>query len=113
MKRLVKMRKISTASIVVACCAILPSADAADISIDQANKTFSQPSVTVKTGDRLIFKNGDDVTHNITIEDKDGNGDDKGMQKPGEEISEKFDAAGEFTARCQIHPRMKMKITVQ
>jgi plastocyanin len=88
-------------------------AGAADVAIDQINKTFSQTTVSIKVGDRVVFKNGDDVTHNITIEDKDGNGDDKGMQKPGEDIAETFTEAGEFTARCQIHPRMKMKITVQ
>lgn len=89
------------------------AAGGADIAIDQVNKTFSQPTLTVKKGDRVLFKNGDDVTHNITILDSEENSNDKGLQKPGETINEVFTTPGDYVARCQIHPKMKMTIKVE
>jgi plastocyanin len=104
---------MKTAAILMLATLPVLSAGAAEIAIDQLNKTFSQPALTIKKGDKVAFKNGDDVTHNITIVDADDNGNDKGLQKPGETISETFTAAGTYVARCQIHPKMKMTIKVE
>jgi plastocyanin len=101
----------------IALCSVLlsfaPLTNAAEIAIDQLNKAFSQPSLTIKKGDKVVFKNGDDVTHNITILDSDDNANDKGLQKPGETINETFAAPGSYLAKCQIHPKMKMTIKVE
>jgi plastocyanin len=86
--------------------------EAADIAIDQAGQRFSKSSVEVAVGDTMKFHNSDDVTHNINIIDADDNAADQGLQKPGETITYKFEKAGEFQARCAIHPRMKMTIKV-
>jgi len=89
------------------------AAFAADTEITQADQTFSQEAVTLKAGDSINFTNKDSVTHNIKVLNASGDAEDKGLQKPGEVIHEKFDKAGEFKIRCAIHPKMKMTVTVQ
>ena len=92
-------------------CALL--AHAADTSVDQVGQKFSMPAVTIKAGDTLHFLNRDDVTHNINITGSGDDADDKGLQKPGEMIDQKFPTAGEFMVRCSIHPKMKMSVKVE
>jgi plastocyanin len=67
----------------------------------------------LKAGESIHFLNKDDVTHNINVIDSDDNANDKGLQKPGETIDQKFDKAGDFQVRCSIHPKMKMTVKVQ
>ena len=86
---------------------------AADIHVDQVGKTFDPSEVSIKAGETVFFHNGDDVTHNINIFDADDNPDDKGLQKPGEDIKQTFDKPGAYMARCSIHPKMKMSIDVK
>jgi plastocyanin len=86
---------------------------AADIKIDQIGQKFDPNTATLKPGDTIHFVNGDDVTHNINIIDSDDNADDKGLQKPGQEIVQKFDKAGTYMVKCAIHPRMKMTVEVK
>ena len=90
----------------------LPAA-AADIKIDQIGQKFDPNKVTLNPGDTLHFVNGDDVTHNINIIDSDDNADDKGLQKPGQEILQKFEKAGTYAVKCAIHPKMKMTVEVK
>jgi len=93
--------------------AIVGDSIAAEIAIDQAGQRFSQSSISIKTGDTVVFHNRDDVTHNINVIDSEGVPEDQGLQKPGEDITKKFDVVGHYTVRCQIHPRMKMSIEVK
>lgn len=80
--------------------------------VDQAEQRFSQSSLRLHVGDRVRFLNQDDVTHNISIVDADGNATDQGLQRPGQAIETAFDKAGRFVVRCSIHPRMRMTIAV-
>ncbi len=89
------------------------AAYAATTDIDQAGQRFSQSAITLSVGDKIHFINQDDVRHNIRIIDADGNATDKGLQDPGQTIEAVFDKAGRFTARCQIHQKMKMTIDVK
>ena|ERR1700683_3171230 len=94
-------------------CGLLPAkALAADVDVDQQGIRFSQPEITLKVGDTLHFHNHDDVTHNIMVIDADDDAEDQGMQKPGQVISKQFTEPGMFEARCAIHPKMKMTVTV-
>jgi plastocyanin len=86
---------------------------AADVPVDQVGQKFSPNTISVKVGDTIHFKNGDDVTHNIQVTNPDDDNDDKGLQKPGEEIAQLFDKAGTYTIHCAIHPRMKMIVDVK
>jgi plastocyanin len=86
---------------------------AADLSVSQKNRTFSTPSLTVHVGDTVHFENFDDVTHNITVKDAEDDTADLGLQKPGVEVSHRFDAKGRYRVVCSIHPRMRMTVNVQ
>jgi len=106
------MKKLIT-TLALAGVMITSAAKAVDVAIVQANQHFSQPTATLKVGDNLVFKNQDDVKHNIIVIDQDGDSVDKGIQKPGEEITHTFDKAGTYRVRCNIHPTMKLDVTVQ
>jgi plastocyanin len=86
---------------------------AAGVTIDQSGQQFSEKSVTLSPGDTVTFANKDDVSHNITVVDDDDDTADLGLQKPGENLTYKFDKAGRFKVRCSIHPSMKMIVTVK
>ncbi|MDE3060940.1 MAG: hypothetical protein KGJ06_08005 [Pseudomonadota bacterium] len=94
------------------CVAAAMPAFAADVAVDQAGQQFSQSSLTLKSGDTIVFTNKDDVTHNIKVINGDDT-DDKGLQKPGEIIKANFAKAGSYQVRCGIHPKMKIDVTVQ
>ena len=87
---------------------------AATISVGQHGLVFTQSSASLAKGDRIIFTNEDDVIHNIHIFGP-GNEDstDLGLQKPGATLTYRFDKAGPYRVRCNIHPSVKMAVTVK
>jgi plastocyanin len=100
---------------VVAIGAIGGSAFAAKtITVAQRGLMLNVSSLTIAKGDRIVFENQDDVIHNIHIfgpgEDEDS---DLGLQKPGVPLTYKFDKDGLFKVRCNIHPSVKMSVTVK
>jgi plastocyanin len=97
----------------IAAAAVTSLAQASDVSVAQAAQKFSTTELDITRGDTVHFLNHDDVTHNIMIVDANGDPEDKGLQKPGEQIVRRFDVAGRFQVRCAIHPRMKMTIGVK
>jgi plastocyanin len=84
---------------------------AADRSIMQKGKVFSESAITVKKGDVVVFVNDDSVTHNVMSTDS-GNEFNIGSQSPGVSTPVTIDKAGEFTILCAIHPRMKLIVKV-
>jgi len=93
------------------CAVALTAAYAADHTISQKGREFSESKITVKVGDSITFVNDDDITHNVHSA---GGADfDLGAQKPGDKTSYTFDKAGTFKIRCAIHPKMKLKVTVE
>lgn len=98
---------------VVAFLAFVPSMAFADATVTQSHTTFDVDSASVKVGESVIFTNKDDVTHNIQVVNADGDVDDKGLQKPGQDIKETFAKAGDYKIRCAIHPKMKMSVSVK
>lgn len=104
------MKKISFALMFIL---LTVSAHAAGSVVTQSHTSFDVDEITVAKGETVTFANKDDVTHNVQVIDADGNDDDKGLQKPGEDIKANFTAAGEYKVRCAIHPKMKMTVTVK
>jgi plastocyanin len=103
-------------SIVVAVSALLVlgvSVRAATTTIEQSGQQFSEKSLSLGVGDSITFANHDDVTHNVNVINDDDDAADLGLQKPGENLSYKFDKAGRFKVRCSIHPSMKMTVNVK
>ncbi len=68
--------------------------------------TISDPS------DKLVFINDDRFAHNIFSETP-GHEFNIRKQMPGDRYVITLDRKGEFRVRCAIHPRMRMKITVE
>lgn len=87
------------------------AAVAAERTITQKGKVFSETAVTVKKGDALVFLNDDNVSHNI-MSSSAGNEFNLGSQRPGMTTPVTFNKAGDVAVVCAIHPRMKMSVTV-
>jgi plastocyanin len=98
---------------VVALTALAVGVRAATTTIDQTGGQFSEKSVSVSSGDSIVFTNHDDVAHNVTVVNEDDDAADLGLQKPGETLTYKFDKAGRFKIRCSIHPGMKLTVNVK
>lgn len=78
----------------------------------QKNKQFEADAVTIQPGDKVIFQNHDEITHNIYSPTK-GNEFNINVQRPGASTGVTFWTEGEVEVRCAIHPKMKLKITIK
>jgi plastocyanin len=89
-------------------CAV---AFAADRSISQKGRVFSETAITLKKGEAITFVNDDNIAHNIFSQGpiQEFN---LGTQSPGSSAPVTFSKAGEVTVLCAIHPRMKLVVTV-
>jgi plastocyanin len=84
------------------------------ITIIQRGLALNMASISLTAGDRLNFTNDDDVIHNIHIFGPGSEENhDLGLQKPGKLLTYKFDKAGAYRVRCNIHPSVKMAVTVK
>ena len=79
--------------------------------VSQKKKTFSAETITVKPGEEVIFKNDDDVTHNVF---SNASGLSFNLtQAPGATSRQVFKTEGTANVRCAFHPRMRMTIVVK
>jgi plastocyanin len=92
---------------------IVAAQAATTMAVGQKGMKLTQSSASLAKGDRIVFVNDDDIVHDIQIfgpgEDDSS---DLGLQKPGAQQSYAFDKAGAYRIRCNIHPSMKMAVTV-
>ncbi len=100
-----------TLTLLLAFAAGSATAYAAQVSISQKGKLFSQTEVTIKKGDVISFVNDDAITHNI-MSTAPANTFNLGAQAPGASIPFTFNGVGETVVTCAIHPAMKLKVTV-
>ena len=84
----------------------------APIVISQKDKVFHPETLSVRQGDRVVFRNDDPVIHNV-FSRTEGSQFNLKMQQPGQEDTVAFDEPGEVTVRCAIHPSMKLTIQVE
>jgi plastocyanin len=84
---------------------------AAQHSIMQKGKVFSESAVAVKKGDTVVFVNDDNIAHNI-LSTTPGHEFNLGAVAPGDSAQITFDKSGEIAVQCAIHPRMKLTVTV-
>lgn len=83
---------------------------AADAVIKIANFTFDPPTLTVKVGSSVTWKNDDDIVH--VVRENEG----KFHSKPldtNDTFSQTFTRVGEVDYFCAIHPHMTGRIVVQ
>jgi len=79
--------------------------------VSQKAKAFSAETITVRPGDEVVFKNEDDVTHNV-FSNSSGNSFNL-TQGPGDTRSQVFKTEGTVEIRCAFHTKMKMSIVVK
>src|SRR5438128_1414902 len=86
---------------------------ATTMTIVQRGLALNPTSAMIAQAHRLVFTNDDDVIHNIHILGAGDDNVDLGLQKPGKNLSYKFDKSGAYKVRCNIHPSVKMSVTVK
>jgi plastocyanin len=84
---------------------------AAERTISQKGKMFSESAVQIKKGDSLVFLNDDNVVHNV-LSTTPGSVFNLGSIAPGHSTPVTFDKVGDLQVLCAIHPSMKMSVKV-
>jgi plastocyanin len=84
---------------------------AEDHVIAQRDKAFSLAELTVRAGDRILFRNEDTVSHNVFSRSP-GSEFEVRAQLPGQETPVAFRKPGVAEVRCAIHPNMRLRVTV-
>jgi plastocyanin len=79
--------------------------------IRQTGRAFSVREVRLARGDTLRFVNDDEFVHQIYVRDPKFSFASQ-EQEPGQSVELRFTASGTFEVRCEIHPRMKLDVTV-
>jgi plastocyanin len=96
----------------LALCAAPVGAAAEDHEIVQRDKTFSQERITLRAGDRIVFKNEDTVSHNVFSRSP-GSEFEVRAQLPGQKSPVVFATPGQAEVRCAIHPAMRLHVTIE
>jgi plastocyanin len=80
--------------------------------ISQKNREFQPGHIIISRGEALRFINDDgDLLHHAYLTSPTFQFDSRD-QKPGSTFTVVFPAAGSFTVRCAIHPKMKLMVKV-
>ena len=75
--------------------------------MDQAVMTFLPPTLFVRTGQPVEFRNNDDVLHNVNVKDEDNKVQAFNVAIPtGANYTYTFATDGFYGVRCDIHPAM-------
>lgn len=80
--------------------------------VDQRQKQFKPTEIRIAVGDSLLFKNNDDVVHNVfsstpafTFNLR--------VQTPGTSRAVAFPQRGTAMIRCAFHPEMRLTVVVK
>lgn len=84
---------------------------AADRTIGQKGKVFSEKEVSIKKGETLVFVNDDNIAHNV-LSTSSAHRFNLGLIHPGHSTPVTFKNAGDLNIICAIHPTMKMVVKV-
>src|ERR1043166_1766170 len=99
--RSIQMKTLVTVLAISFACGGMLGALAAEKTIGQKGKMFSEAEATVKVGESLIFMNDDNIAHNI-LSTSPGNEFNLGSQSPGASTSVTFKSAGDVKVTCAI-----------
>ena len=80
--------------------------------VGQKDRTFSAAILKIHAGDRIVFNNDDQITHNVFSTAK-GHEFNLRAQAPGTSASTTFATTGIVEIRCAFHPKMKLVVTVE
>lgn len=98
------------ALVVAALLAFGPSAWAADAEVKIDNFTFSPPTLTIKAGTTVTWKNEDDIPHTVASVTKAFKS--KALDTD-DSYSFTFATAGTYAYFCSLHPHMMGTIVVE
>ncbi len=87
-------------------------AAAEDLFVIQKGRIYLPDSLNAHVGDRVVFSNEDDVTHNVYSESPAATFD-LGAQSPGQKMEIILNHPGTVDIECEIHPKMHMVINVK
>lgn len=79
--------------------------------VTQKDKAFSTKALTIKAGDKVVFKNDDSFSHNI-FSLTDAQPFDLGTFGNGQSKSVIYAKPGKYEVECAIHPDMRLIVTV-
>jgi plastocyanin len=88
------------------------TANAATITLHDADMMFVEETITAHVGDVLSIENSSHMGHVIVVHDGDATTN-LGSQKVGQTLTYTFAHAGEYKIVCPIHPKMKITIEVK
>lgn len=89
------------------------SAQQAATTVSQKSRVFHPREVEVALGDSVVFLNDDgELLHHVYSRDA-GFSFDIGEQAAGTRVPVRFPKRGTFEVRCDIHPRMLLRVTVK
>jgi plastocyanin len=90
--------------------ALLPAGAAAEThTVRIEGMQFQPATLTVRKGDRIVWRNQDMVLHTATA----AGAFDTGVIPAGGSATRKLDKAGHFAYICTLHPAMKGEVVVQ
>ena len=87
-------------------------ASAADFTVGQKDKQFTEKEMNIAVGDTVHFRNDDPFSHNV-YSLSEVKSFDLGSYPKGDSRSVTFDQAGLVEVGCAIHFDMEMKINVK
>lgn len=79
--------------------------------VTQKDKAFSTKTLSVKVGDKIVFRNDDSFSHNI-FSLSDVQPFDLGTYGNGQSKSVSYAKPGKYEIECAIHPDMRLVVTV-
>jgi plastocyanin len=79
--------------------------------VSQKDKAFSAKSLSIKVGDKLVFRNDDGFSHNV-FSLSDAMPFDLGTYGQGQSKSVTYAKPGKYEIECAIHPDMRLVVTV-
>ncbi|WCL54839.1 plastocyanin/azurin family copper-binding protein [Gimibacter soli] len=85
---------------------------AADHVVSQQGRRFHPSEIAIKAGDTVTISNDDEFLHHVYIKGE-GMEYDSGGQPIGTSLTIPFPAKGVFEVRCDIHPKMRLTVTVE
>lgn len=92
--------------------ALAPAAHAEEHLVSQKGAQFAPLELRVHAGDRVVFRNDDDITHNV-FSKSEGSAFNVKLQEPGSDSPVMLERPGVVDVRCAIHPKMKLRIVVE
>ena len=93
----------------VALLAAAPAAGATRVEVSIEGLKYKPGTIRVEVGDTIVWTNNDDRDHSIKASDGSFA---SGRLRSGKQFEHKFDTAGTFAYRDDLHPRMRGTVVV-